>query len=252
MNEQRSVDLSRVRALSFDLDDTLWAVVPVIRRAEAALQQWLITHFPDTRHFFATHTVLSLREEVFADFPDRHHDLSFLRQECIGRILERCGYTRDGVEGAFEAFTFARNTIELFDDVEPFFTEVAPNYTCVALTNGNACVKRTPLNNVFDTYINAIAAGAAKPQPHMFEAALQAHELEPHEMLHIGDDLVTDVKGAAQLGIPTVWVNRFSRSWSSNHHPPDYVVNSLVQLRHILHGASEQPRAKFSPRPDKA
>ncbi len=229
------VDLSQLKALSFDLDDTLWAVVPVIRRAEEASMQWLLEHYPDTREFFMTSSVLSLREEVFGDYPERHFDLSFLRKECIGRLLERSGYSREGVEGAFDAFTYARNTIDLFDDVEPFFTEVAPRYTCVALTNGNACVQRTPLHSVFDTYLNAIAVGAAKPEPSMFEAALDAHDLEPHEMLHIGDDLITDVKGAAQLGIPTVWVNRFSRRWSHDHHAPDYVVNSLVQLRHILH-----------------
>ncbi len=230
----QSVDLSRIKALSFDLDDTLWAVMPVIRAAESASQDWLLEHYPDTQTFFSESSVLSLREEVFADFPDRSHDLSFLRKECLGRLLERSGYNRDGVEGAFEAFTYARNTINLFDDVEPFFKDIASDYTCLAMTNGNACVKRTPLHSSFETYLTAISVGAAKPEPTMFEAGLNAHNLEPHEMLHIGDDLITDVKGAAQLGIPTVWVNRFGRSWSHDHHAPNYVVSSLVQLQHIL------------------
>lgn len=234
LNKLPPLDLGKIKALSFDLDDTLWAVMPVIQQAEIASREWLLENYPDTNAFFDNRSVLSLRQEVFAEFPDRSHDLSFLRRECIGRLLESSGYNRDGVEGAFEAFTYARNTIDLFDDVEPFFREVASRYTCVALTNGNACVKRTPLHSAFDTYLNAISVGSAKPDPHMFEAALNAHSLEPHEMLHIGDDLVTDVRGAAQLGIPTVWVNRFSRSWGHGHHSPNYVVNSLVQLEHIL------------------
>lgn len=228
------VNLTDVKALSFDLDDTLWAVMPVIQRAEAASREWLLEHYPKTHEFFDNHSVLSLRQEVFGDYPERSHDLSFLRKECIGRLLERCGYARDGVEGAFEAFTYARNTIDLFDDVEPFFSTTASRYTCIALTNGNACVKRTPLNGAFHTYLNAITVGAAKPEPHMFKKALETHALEPHEMLHIGDDLHCDVQGAADLGIPTVWVNRFSRPWRDEHHPPNYVVSSLTQLGHIL------------------
>jgi len=230
----KPVDLSHIKALSFDLDDTLWAVMPVIQAAETASREWLLEHYPDTHNFFTDSSVLNLRAKVFDEFPDSSHDLSFLRREYLGRLLESSGYNRDGVEGAFEAFTYARNTIDLFDDVEPFFKKVAPNYTCLALTNGNACVKRTPLHSSFETYLTAISVGAAKPAPHMFEAGLNAHELEPHEMLHIGDDLITDVKGAALLGIPTVWVNRFGRSWTSDHHAPNYVVNSLVQLQHIL------------------
>ncbi|MEM7083817.1 MAG: HAD-IA family hydrolase [Pseudomonadota bacterium] len=234
------VDLSRIKALSFDLDDTLWAIMPIIHQAEKASRDWLLDHYPDTASFFATQSVLSLREAVLADYPDRHHDLSFLRKECIGRVLEDAGYTREGVDGAFEAFCYARNTIELFDDVVPFFDEFASRYVFLALTNGNASVARTPLKDTFDTYLNAIKVGAAKPEPIMFETALAAHTLAPDEMLHIGDDLYSDVQGAAQLAIPTVWVNRFGRPWlAESDVRPDFVINSLTQLGHIL-AATEQ------------
>jgi putative hydrolase of the HAD superfamily len=42
------IDISRIRAITLDLDDTLWPIGPTIRRAEAVLQAWLQEHAPAT------------------------------------------------------------------------------------------------------------------------------------------------------------------------------------------------------------
>ena len=44
----RQLDLSRIRAITLDLDDTLWPVWPTIHRAEDVLRAWLDTHAPRT------------------------------------------------------------------------------------------------------------------------------------------------------------------------------------------------------------
>ena len=41
-------DPSRVRALTLDLDDTLWPVWPIIDRAEQVLHDWLASNAPLT------------------------------------------------------------------------------------------------------------------------------------------------------------------------------------------------------------
>ncbi len=43
-----ALDLSRIRVVSLDLDDTLWPVAPTIAGAEAALRDWLVEHAPAT------------------------------------------------------------------------------------------------------------------------------------------------------------------------------------------------------------
>jgi len=138
MTALSNIDLSSIKALSFDLDDTLWSIYPIIMQAEKASRDWLLEHYPNTSEFFAENSVLDLRSEVYADYPDRHHDLSFLRKECIGRIFEATGYTRDGVDDAFAVFKHARDTIDLFEDVMPFFNRIKSNVPLLALTNGNA------------------------------------------------------------------------------------------------------------------
>ena len=47
-----SLDTARIRAITIDLDDTLWPVWPTIARAEAALAGWLATHAPATAALF--------------------------------------------------------------------------------------------------------------------------------------------------------------------------------------------------------
>jgi FMN hydrolase / 5-amino-6-(5-phospho-D-ribitylamino)uracil phosphatase len=40
------LDLSKIKAITLDLDDTLWPIWPVIERAEAALSDWLTSRAP--------------------------------------------------------------------------------------------------------------------------------------------------------------------------------------------------------------
>ncbi len=54
-------------------------------------------------------------------------------------------------------------------------------------------------------------AKSYKPRPELFEMALQKNGLAPDEVIHIGDSISSDVKGASALGIRTLWINRFGK-----------------------------------------
>lgn len=51
-------------------------------------------------------------------------------------------------------------------------------------------------------------AKSYKPRRELFELALKETNLNPQEIVHIGDSLSSDMKGAANLGIHTIWMNR--------------------------------------------
>jgi putative hydrolase of the HAD superfamily len=53
---------ARIRALTLDLDDTLWPVWPAIQRAEAALHGWLLRHAPATAARFDVVALRALRD----------------------------------------------------------------------------------------------------------------------------------------------------------------------------------------------
>ncbi len=54
-------------------------------------------------------------------------------------------------------------------------------------------------------------ARAYKPRRELFELALEKTGLAPEEVIHIGDSISSDVKGASALGIHTLWLNRFGK-----------------------------------------
>ena len=86
------LDLSRIRAITLDLDDTLWPVWPTIHRAEAVLQDWLQQHAPAAAVLSAQPDIKkAIRTDINARHADRAHDLSFLRREAIRALLQAAG-----------------------------------------------------------------------------------------------------------------------------------------------------------------
>ena len=54
-------------------------------------------------------------------------------------------------------------------------------------------------------------AKSYKPRKELFEIALKETGLRPEEVIHIGDSISSDVKGAGALGIKALWLNRFGK-----------------------------------------
>lgn len=71
---------------------------------------------------------------------------------------------------------------------------------------------------------------AYKPDPLVFKRALEQFGLQPHEVLHVGDSEVDDVKGAKAAGLKVVWVNRDGRSRRSDVPEPDFEIPDLTDL----------------------
>jgi 2-haloacid dehalogenase len=78
------------------------------------------------------------------------------------------------------------------------------------------------------------AVRAYKPHPLLFQSALRRLGLQPHEVLHVGDSDVDDVKGAKAAGLRVVWVNRDGRSRHPDVPPPDFEIPDLNGLLALL------------------
>ena len=50
----------------------------------------------------------------------------------------------------------------------------------------------------------------------MFELALKSTGLSTKEVVHIGDSMGSDIKGASELGIEAIWVNRTNKNVTEN------------------------------------
>jgi len=221
-------------ALSLDLDNTLWDTPPVIRRAERVLIEWLGTHAPRILAKHGETGLQSLRGAVAAEFPERSHDLSWVRTESLRRAARLAGYDEDVAPRAFEVFLVARNEIRPFDEVPRALTRLAARLPIYALTNGNACVHRVGLGAHFAGSVDAALAGAAKPDRRIFGALVEMARVPPQSILHIGDDAEADVEGARAAGCRTVWMNRNQVSWPGPWAPADHEVTDLDGLVRLV------------------
>lgn len=75
---------------------------------------------------------------------------------------------------------------------------------------------------------------AYKPDPRIFEQALEAMGAQPDEVLHVGDSLHSDVAGAAKLGIDTAWICRDRRIYDIGRCEALHKICSLNDLQAIL------------------
>lgn len=232
--------MHRIRAITLDLDDTLWEIGPVIERAEAGLWRWLCENFPKIPQRFAPADLLRMRERVAEQWADRSHDFRFLRRKVLAMVAEECGYGADLVDPAFEVFDAARNDVALFPDVVPALEILAEGFTLVAVTNGNANLQAIGIRHLFADVVTAVEAGAAKPAPLIFANAVRRTGVAPFEVLHVGDHPEIDVAGARRAGMRTAWMNRNGDAWPRSLPAPDAVVASVTELADLLRRAAAQ------------
>jgi putative hydrolase of the HAD superfamily len=64
---------------------------------------------------------------------------------------------------------------------------------------------RLGIGRYFDVRIFSDEAGVRKPEPKIFQIALEALRLPPAEVFHVGDDVTADVGGAKAAGMQAVW-----------------------------------------------
>ncbi|HKL76889.1 MAG TPA: HAD family hydrolase [Gammaproteobacteria bacterium] len=226
------------RVLSFDLDDTLWACHEVIERAEQALHDWLQRHYPRIPAEYDRAAMRDVRRRMAEARPALGADLTALRRESLAWHAERAGYDRALAEEGVAVFLRERQRVTPFADVRPALEALARDYPLVALTNGNADIRRTELGHLFRHAFSAADVGAAKPDPALFRAACDALGVRTAELVHIGDDPLRDVHGARRFGARTVWVRRAFAPWPDGVGRAHHEIASLTELPPLLAAAA--------------
>lgn len=227
-----------VRAICFDLDNTLWEVGPVLMRAEVILADWLRSRYPRITEKFSAEQMFEARAALTLEEPHRAHDFTYLRRESLARLAAAAGYDRDLsssiAQEAFAAWHAARNLCEPFDDVVPALQRLREDFRLATLTNGNADLGRIGLAHHFEVSLHASALGCAKPDSRVYLALADALTLTPAEILFVGDEPYADVVGPRAVGMQTVWVNRVGATWPDALPAADASVTDLAGLVTLL------------------
>lgn len=231
-----SAQAGRIRVIGFDLDDTLWSIEPVIRRANHVLFDWLDTRYPRITRGHTPESLHSVCLEYMRARPAERHDLTALRKDFLRHLGRKAEYVEDFSEDAFAAFYAARNQVELFPEVEAVLAHLTRDHALVALSNGNACIERTGLARYFSLAINSAEAGAGKPDSRMFHLALERLGEPPQAMVHVGDHPEHDVLGAHNAGVRAIWLNRHGADWTGHSVAPCSIITDLTQLPPLVAG----------------
>jgi len=211
------VSARRLRLVTFDLDDTLWDVRPVLVHAEAAAEAWLRERCAPLAERFDRAAMAALRMRLLAERPALRHHISELRREATRLALLECGCTATDAAAlageAFAVFHAARHRVQPFDAVEDCLEALSGRYLLGVLTNGNADVYRLPLGRFFRFALRAESVGTSKPDAAHFHAALREAGVAPAEAVHVGDHPEHDIEGALGAGLRAVWFNPQARPW---------------------------------------
>ena len=87
-----------IKAISFDLDDTLWPLLPVILKAEKDTNKWLIENYPGVENLLKSDEVKEIRDSLISQESSLVYQLSKLRELTLVELAIRSGYTKEESE----------------------------------------------------------------------------------------------------------------------------------------------------------
>jgi len=257
-----------VKAIIFDLDDTLLWDEKSVKEAfkatcEVANQKYEVDPEKleemvrkNARELYATYETYRFTqmiginpfEGLWGDFNDEGEDFRKMkemapryRQDAWTRGLKDVGID-DPAFGLELAETFPKKRKEkafLYDDTLRVLDELKGSYSLLLLTNGSPELQKIKLDispeipPYFDHIVISGGFGKGKPDPSIFEHALDKLSVEKEDALMVGDNLNTDILGAMRTGISSVWINRKGKA-RNEEITPTYEISSLSELKNIL------------------
>lgn len=231
--------INQIRAITFDLDDTLYDNSLIVEKAEdeliKALQQYEQLHnLTKAEYFVAKNTLLETNTEIY-------HDVIVWRIETIKFILTKAKLPTSKIASIIDEtlaiFNFWRHKMQVPQATHTLLTKLATKFPLAVITNGNVDVSKIGLGDYFQFSLRGGADGRSKPFPEIFELAVQKLAIPAYQILHVGDNLYTDVNGAINSNLLACWINIFGQDiyhLSDARSLPHIEITQLSELDNLL------------------
>ncbi|MGC6389275.1 5-amino-6-(5-phospho-D-ribitylamino)uracil phosphatase YigB [Ewingella sp. S1.OA.A_B6] len=202
--------LKRIEAITFDLDDTLYDNHDVIRRTDTETLKFIQGFHPALADLSGD-VIRLVRAELLTQDTEIYHDVTEWRRQAVQLAMTRAGLSDDdakyGTKAAMETFAYWRSKIYVPQENHDALAALAERWPLVAITNGNADPHACDLSQYFQFTLRAGQHGRAKPYADMYKKAALKLDLPLEHILHVGDDLTTDVAGSVACGMQSCWIN---------------------------------------------
>ncbi|NEU32323.1 HAD family hydrolase [bacterium LRH843] len=256
-----------IKAIFFDLDDTLLWDQKSVQTAFDATCEYAADKFDldakkleeavrkEARELYSSYETYAFTqmiginpfEGLWGNFLDDHDEFRKMkeivptyRKEAWTRGLKALGVDNPefGYELAERFPVERRNNPFVYEETFQVLDELKKDYKLLLITNGSPDLQNTKLDITpelvpyFDHIIISGGFGKGKPDPSIFEHALEKMGIEKDEAMMVGDNLMTDILGASRVGMKSVWINRHDKE--RNEVIPDYEITHLEELYPIL------------------
>ncbi len=232
--------MTALKAVLFDIDDTLFSTTQFARRArwnavKAMVQAGLALPEED---------VLRELEEVISEFTSNYeHHFNQLLRRLRPKCLERLNSATVVAAGVVAYHDTKCRELVPFDDVYPLLEALERAGVRRGVITHGLTIKQAEklirLNLLPHLDPRAIfiseQIGISKPNPKLYSLAAQDLGLDPMEIMYVGDNPEHDIAPPQAIGMITVWARR-----ASKHHldpskiQPDHIVDDFGQLIDIL------------------
>ena len=206
----------RIKAITFDLDDTFWDVKPVLINAEMKTRKFIEDSIGPLE-WGSWEDFKLIRERLIVEDASYEFDVGKLRKKLLlMKIQEQISdpeTANELSEKAFQLFFKERNKVEFFPNVLDEIEKLAQIYELGCLTNGNADIEMIGIGKFFKFNISSKDVNANKPNKNHFQKAVELLGISKEEILHIGDHKINDMLGAISYGVKALWFNPDKEDW---------------------------------------
>ncbi len=207
-----------VRAVLFDLDDTLYdhSTMTRVATAAAVAESAALRAVPLERVVTESHALL---EALHPDVVAKRLSLADSRVERYRRLLAQFGGDPgDAARLASVHVDCYRGNERLVPGARELLARLHALELPLAIVSNNTRdeqlgkLSRLHCLHFFSEVIVLADHAFAKPDPRLFEVALRKLGVSANAAVYVGNDWSIDVIGAAAAGIRPAWFNRFSRT----------------------------------------
>lgn len=210
--------LTPFKAISFDLDDTLYSNFPVMMATDTKMVGYFAKHLPSQPHrIYDYHFWFVYREQALDLNPELTHDVGELRLQSYYLGIQSLGFSSviamKMAKQALSYFVKQRSNFTVPQSVHDLLAKLKKHWLIIAISNGNVDTKAIGIHHYFDAIYHAGFYNGVnlkqKPDVDMFKRACQRFNLHPEQLLHVGDCGANDVSGAIRFGCQTAWVSTY-------------------------------------------
>lgn len=241
--------MNNLRALFLDLDDTLCQSSAAWDLGVEAALDLLVSRRPDVPRPDAVEAWEGVNTKLLGRLNAGELSMRQVRDRRFQALLKQLKVEDEDLAGELnDALAHVRLTnIILFDDALPALHCLRSRYHVGIVTNGAgddhddsqwSVLRHLGLLDLVDSVWISDEVGFRKPDPRIFEGALEEVGIDPSEAAHVGDSLDKDVAGANAAGMISVlmWRQAGPVLVENADQRPAVVVRSLAALPEALTG----------------